>query len=210
MRHTGLLMVGQQVKIIGQPARPATTPMPVLPGRGGLPPLGAQRRPGARGPGGRPRGKESGGSSPRASRRLVAAACGAVLAAGGGGYAVLHDSALRNGSSASAGSGHPSSGAATATPSGTVHAYYAAISRHQYLRAWNLGGRNSGGGLTFSQFEGGFSTTRADKVTIVSHAGDAVTARLAALQTDGSVKNFLGKYVVENGVITTFRVTQIS
>ena len=101
-------------------------------------------------------------------------------------------------------------GAAAATPAGTVRAYYAAISRHQYLRAWNLGGKNSSRGLTFSQFEAGFSTTRADKVTILSHAGDAVTARLAALQTDGSVKNFLGKYVVENGVITTFQVTQIS
>ena len=196
-----------------QPARPATTPMPVLPDRGGLPPLGAQRRSGARGSGGSPPGKQSGGSSPRASRRLAAAACVAVLAVGGGVYAVLHDSALRNGSSASAGSSGPSNprgGAAAATPAGTVRAYYTAISRHQYLRAWNLGGKNSSHGLTFSQFEAGFSTTRADKVTVLSHAGDAVTARLAALQMDGSVKNFLGKYVVENGVITTFQVTQIS
>ncbi len=198
-----------------QPARPATTPMPVLPDRGGLPPLGAQRRSGARGPGGRPPGKQRGESSPRASRRrgLAAAACVAVLAVGGGVYAVLHDSALRNGTSASAGSNGsstPPSGAAAATPAGTVQAYYAAISRHQYLRAWNLGGKNSGGGLTFSQFEDGFSTTKADKVTIVSHAGDAVTARLAALQTDGSVKDFLGKYVVENGVITTFQVAPVS
>jgi hypothetical protein len=170
----------------GQPARPATTPMPVLPG------------------------KQSGGASRRASRRLAAAACVAVLAVGGGVYAVLHDSGLRNGTSASAGSkGHSSPPSGTATPAGTVQAYYAAISRHQYLRAWNLGGKNSGG-LTFSQFEDGFSTTRADKVTILSHAGDAVTARLAALQTDGSVKDFLGKYLVENGVITTFQVTQIS
>lgn len=91
-----------------------------------------------------------------------------------------------------------------------MRAYYAAISSHQYLRAWNLGGKNSGGDLTFSQFEAGFSTTRADKVTIVSHAGDAVTARLAALQTDGSVKNFVGKYVVRDGVITTFQVAPVS
>ena len=134
----------------------------------------------------------------------------AVLAVGGSVYAVLHDSALRNGQSAAAGStGHraPPSGAA-ATAAGTVQAYYAAISSHQYLRAWNLGGKNNGG--TFSQFEDGFSTTKADKVTIVSHAGDAVTARLAALQTDGSVKDFLGKYLVQDGVITTFQVTPIS
>jgi serine/threonine-protein kinase len=207
------------------PPRPATTPMPVLsppgigsrarPERGGLPPLGAERRSGA---GGSPPGKQSRGSSPRVSRRRGLAAvlaCLAVLAVGGGAYAVLHNSALRNGTPAAAGSmgaRTPPSGAARvpATPVGTVQAYYAAISSHQYLRAWNLGGKNSGGGRTFSQFEDGFSTTKADKVTILSHAGDAVTARLAALQTDGSVKNFLGKYLVQNGVITTFQVTQVN
>jgi hypothetical protein len=175
-----------------QPARPATTPMPVL-----HPPR----------PAGRPASRQG------RRRGLAAAACVAVLAVGGGVYAVLHDSELRNGTSASAGSNGsstPPSGAAAATPAGTVQAYYAAISRHQYLRAWNLGGKNSGGGLTFSQFEDGFSTTKADKVTIVSHAGDAVTARLAALQTDGSVKDFLGKYVVTSGVITTFQVAPVS
>ena len=170
----------------GQPAGPRPRPRrcrcSAIGARGARP-----GRPGARGAG------AGAGGWPRP-------ACVAVLAVGGGAYAVLHDSALRNGTSASAGSNGPSappSGAAAATPAGTVQAYYAAISRHQYLRAWDLGGKNSGDGLTFSQFEAGFSTTKADKVTILSHAGDAVTARLAALQTDGSVKNFLGKYVVE-------------
>jgi hypothetical protein len=180
-----------------QPARPATTPMPVRPDRGGRPPR----------PAGRPASRKG------RRRGLAAAACVAVLAVAGGVYAVLHDSALLNGTSASAGSNGsstPPSGAAPATPAGTVRAYYAAISSHRYLRAWDLGGRNSGGGLTFSQFESGFSTTKADKVTIISHAGDAVTARLAALQTDGSVKNFVGKYVVQDGVITTFQVAPVS
>jgi len=199
-----------------EPPRPATTPMPVRPDRGGLRPLGAQRRWGARGSGGRPPGQQSGRSSPRARRAWAAAACVAVLAAlGGGAYAVLHDAALRNGASAAAGSkGHgaqPSGPAAVpTTPVAIVQAYYAAITRHQYLRAWNLGGKNSRTGLTFSQFENGFSATRADRVTIISHAGDAVTARLTAVQTDGSVKNFYGKYLVENGVITTFAVIPVS
>lgn len=138
----------------------------------------------------------------------------AALAVGGGVYAVLHNSAL-GGTPAAAGSNGPStplSGAAPAavTPVGTVQAYYAAISAHQYRRAWHLGGRNSRQGLTFAQFENGFTTTRADRVTIVSHAGDAVTARLTAVQTDGSVKNFFGTYLVENGVITKFVVTPVS
>jgi serine/threonine protein kinase len=175
-----------------QPARPATTPMPV------------QHQP-----------RPVGGTAPRKRRGVVAVvACVALLAVGGGVYAVLHDSALRNGPSAVAGSTGPSmlpssAGPVPATPVGTVRAYYAAISTHQYRRAWELGGKNSGG-ITFSQFEAGFSTTRADRVIIVDHAGDAVTARLAAVQTDGSVKNFVGKYVVRGGVITAFQVTQVS
>ena len=187
------------------PGRPATTPMPVLPDRGGSPPLGAERRSGG-----------LGGSSPRASRRVAAVvACVAVLAVGGGAYAVLHNSALRNGTPAVAGSAGPSilpshAGPVPATPVRAVQAYYAAISSHQYRRAWELGGKNSGGGLTFGQFEAGFSMTKADQVTILGHAGDAVTARLAAEQADGSVKEFLGKYVVTRGVITAFRVTEIS
>jgi hypothetical protein len=129
---------------------------------------------------------------------------------GGGAYAALHNSAL-GGTPAAAGSKAPStppSGQTPVTAAGTVRAYYAAISAHQYLRAWNLGGKNSGD--TFSQFENGFSTTRADRVTITSHAGNAVSARLTAVQTDGSVKNFYGKYLVENGVITTFAVIPVS
>jgi Protein kinase domain len=177
-----------------EPGRPATTPMPVLhPSRPVRPP------------------------TPRKRRRGLAAvlACVAVLAVGGGAYAVVHNAALRTGPAAAAGSKGPGtapSGAAPVpvTPVGTVQAYYAAISARQYLRAWNLGGKNSRSGLTFSQFEEGFSTTRTDRVTILSHAGDAVTARLAAVQTDGSVRNFLGKYLVEGGVITTFAVAPIS
>jgi tRNA A-37 threonylcarbamoyl transferase component Bud32 len=198
-----------------QPARPATTPMPVLPGRRGLTLPGARRRSaaGARGPGGSPPGKQSGGPSPLANRRrglAAALAVVAVLAVGGGAYVALHNSAL-GGTPAAAGSKPPStppSGQTPVTPVGTVRAYYAAISAHQYLRAWNLGGKNSGD--TFSQFENGFSTTRADRVIIIGHAGDAVSARLTAVQTDGSVKNFYGKYVVENGVITTFAVIPVS
>jgi serine/threonine protein kinase len=183
---------GQPSALAGEPARPATTPMPVLP---------------APGPARRP--------TPRKRRRALGAvvACVLALAAGGAAYAALHDSALRTGPPAAAGStgaSAPPSGVAPApvTPVGTVQAYYAAISAHQYLRAWNLGGKNSG--TTFSQFENGFTTTQADRVTIIDHAGNAVTARLSAVQTDGSVKNFLGKYLVENGVITKFFVTQLS
>ena len=38
---------------------------------------------------------------------------------------------------------------------------------------------------------------------------DTVTARLVAVQTDGSVKTYQGTYVVQGGVITAASVQQI-
>jgi hypothetical protein len=155
----------------------------------------------------RPRGT----TPPKRRRRGVAAvvACLVVLAAGGAAYAALRNSSFLKGTPAATGSTGPSIQPGGGTgPAGTVRAYYAAITSHEYLRAWNLGGKNSGS--TFSQFEAGLGTTRADRVIILGHIGDTVTARLLAVQTDGSVKHFMGKYVVQHGVITAFRVTQTS
>jgi len=94
------------------------------------------------------------------------------------------------------------------TPAGTVQAYYAAINGHHYARAWRLGGRNSGS--SYSSFVSGYATTRNDTVTILSVAGNVVTARVVALQTDGTVKTFQGTYTVSNGVISQFNVHQTS
>jgi hypothetical protein len=41
-------------------------------------------------------------------------------------------------------------------------------------------------------------------------SGNVVTAGLAALQTDGTVKSFQGTYTVNNGVITSFHVRRTS
>ena len=169
------------------PAGPGTTPMPVP----GLPAAG-------------PRGT----TPPKRRGRGVAAvvACLVVLAAGGAAYAALRNSSFLKGTPATTGSSlQPGGGTG---PVRTVRAYYSAITTHEYLRAWNLGGKNSGS--TFSEFEAGLGTTRADRVIILGHIGDTVTARLLAVQTDGSVKHFMGKYVVQHGVIITFRVTQTS
>jgi hypothetical protein len=90
----------------------------------------------------------------------------------------------------------------------TVRAYYAAINNHRYARAWRLGGRNTG--QTYRAFASGFAGTAHDTVTIQSVSGDVVTARLVAEQTDGTVKTYQGSYTVEGGVITQFRVQQVS
>jgi len=109
-------------------------------------------------------------------------------------------------------SGAPGSATATPppviTPAGTVKAYYAAINGHHYARAWRLGGRNSGS--SYASFVGGYATTQHDTVTILSVSGNVVTARVAALQTDGTVKTYQGTYTVSNRVISHFNVHQVS
>jgi hypothetical protein len=108
--------------------------------------------------------------------------------------------------------GSSPAGSATAvppvSPAGTVQAYYAAINGHHYARAWRLGGDNSGS--SYPNVVSGFAGTRNDTVTILSVSGDVVTARVAALQTDGTLKTYQGTYTVTNGVISQFNVHQIS
>jgi hypothetical protein len=89
----------------------------------------------------------------------------------------------------------------------TVRAYFKAINRHDYRRAWRLGGRYVGN--SYAAFTGGFAGTGHDAVTIKSVSGHVVTARLAARQMDGSVKTYEGTYRVSHGVITGFQVAQV-
>jgi hypothetical protein len=93
-------------------------------------------------------------------------------------------------------------------PAATVRAYYRAINNHNYARAWHLGGRFTGS--SYSAFAAGFQGTAQDKVSILSATGNAVTARLAARQTDGSVRTYQGTYWVTHGVITRFDVAPSS
>ncbi|HEX3488765.1 MAG TPA: hypothetical protein VHU92_05460 [Streptosporangiaceae bacterium] len=90
----------------------------------------------------------------------------------------------------------------------TVRAYFAAITAKNYATAWQLGGNNLG--VSYQSYAAGFAGTASDKVTVLSAAGDTVTARITATQTNGTVKIFQGTYTVENGVITAFDVRQIS
>jgi hypothetical protein len=94
------------------------------------------------------------------------------------------------------------------TPASTVRMYFGAINKHDYLRAWRLGGDNSGS--NYSGFVHGFGTTARDSVRILAVSGDVVTARITAVQTDGSVKIYEGRYGVTGGAITKFDVRQVS
>jgi hypothetical protein len=92
-------------------------------------------------------------------------------------------------------------------PGATVRAYYRAINNHNYTRAWHLGGRFTGS--SYAAFAAGFESTAHDTVSIMSVAGNVVTARLAARQTDGSVRIYQGRYWVTHGVITQFDVAPV-
>jgi len=152
---------------------------------------------------------------PRKGRRgLALVASGvAVLAVIAIGLALLkhHHSLAQSGTAGpTAASSAPATSqavSAAATPATVVRRYYAAISRRAYRRAWLLGGDHTPS--SYSQFVAGYSGTQRDEVTILSSIGDQVTARFAALQTDGSVKDYRGSYVVQNGIITSFNVTQV-
>ena len=92
-------------------------------------------------------------------------------------------------------------------PAATVRAYFTAINRHQYHRAWRLGGRYTGD--SYAAFVSGFAGTEHDAVTILSVAGHVVRAQLAARQADGSVKTYEGTYQVNDSVITGSNVAQM-
>jgi hypothetical protein len=85
-----------------------------------------------------------------------------------------------------------------------VQAYYAAISAHDYRRAWRLGGDHTK--TTWRQFVAGFRGTERDTVLVLKVSGRLVAARLTALQTDGTTKRFVGSYLVQHGAITVFNV----
>jgi serine/threonine protein kinase len=91
-------------------------------------------------------------------------------------------------------------------PATIVREFFAAINRQRYLVAYQLTPKAE----PYSKFAGGFAGTERDVLTIESVNGDVVTVRLAAIQTSGLVKHYVGTYTVTNGVISSADVQQIS
>jgi hypothetical protein len=96
----------------------------------------------------------------------------------------------------------PAGGASN--PALTVRKYFAAINHRQYRAAWRLGGATE----PYPVFRKGYVGTVRDTVTILSVNGNIVSARLAALQANGTVKTYRGTYTVTNGVISATNVQQ--
>jgi len=144
------------------------------------------------------------------SRLALVAVCIALLV-----LAAVATVALRDRSLLHLSGGQPPAPSASApavasigSPATTVERYISAINNHEYLRAWRLGGENSGS--TYQAFVQGFSTTERDSLTILSVSGNVVQARVAALQTNGTVRVYQGNYTVHRGVITGFDIRQVS
>ncbi len=98
---------------------------------------------------------------------------------------------------------------AVQAPAATIRAYFAAISAQNYAKAWELDSYEHSV-ANYKQFVAGFAGTRRDVVTILSTRGNVVTARLAAYQTNGTVRTFQGTYTVTGGVITYAHVLGVS
>lgn len=123
-----------------------------------------------------------------------------VAGSPGASASVPAQSAPANPASASPAGANPDS------PAAVVQAYFSAINDRDYQTAWQLGGKNTGS--SYTEFVQGFSTTANDTLTILSTAGNVVTAQLVAEQNDGTSKTFEGTYTVTGGVITNFAVQQ--
>ena len=81
------------------------------------------------------------------------------------------------------------------------------MNHHDYAKAWRLGGRHTGN--SYTAYVNGYDTTARDTVSILSVSGNVITARITALQTDGTIKTFQGTYTVNHGVITLFNVQRV-
>ncbi len=99
----------------------------------------------------------------------------------------------------------PPSSAAAAGPKAVVEAYFAAINAHNWGKVWDLGGKNFS--KTRSQMIAGYRLTAHDDVTDTVTHGDEVSFRLAAHQTNGSVKIYHESFAVRDGVIKSAHLT---
>jgi hypothetical protein len=92
-------------------------------------------------------------------------------------------------------------------PATVVTNYYAAVDRHDYQTAWDLGGANFG--KSYTTFVKGYETTASETLTVLNTSGNTVNIDLAAVQSNGAIRYYEGSYTVSDGKIThgTLRLT---
>jgi hypothetical protein len=94
------------------------------------------------------------------------------------------------------------------TPSAVVEAYFGAINAHNWGKVWQLGGKNLG--PSYARMVAGFQDTSHDVITRLAADGDAVTVRIRAYETTGTVQVYFVSYTVSGDVIASGHQTLIS
>jgi serine/threonine-protein kinase len=150
--------------------------------------------------------RQRAGRGSRVAFGLIGVAVIAVLVAAG--YRELHHRGAPPAPTATQSTG---TAVSAGDPARVVRAYFTAINEHRYHAAWLLVGGGTAGqsaGTSYQQYVAGFAGTLRDRVTIVSTSGDVVTARLRAVQDNGTTKMYSGTYTVSGGIITYSDVHQ--
>ena len=155
------------------------------------------------------------GPPPRRRRLgwLWAAVAALILLAGGGAFALIGlagtSNGQANGPSSTAPAGSGSSPAASSSPAGAVaarsparvvHAYFAAINRHDWPGVWRIS--HLALHETYQQMLAGYRNTERDLVTVFVVRGDAVFARARAYETSGPVQVYAFHFIVQGGIMT--------
>lgn len=91
--------------------------------------------------------------------------------------------------------------------SAVVGAYFDAINAGDFRAAWNLGGQHFA--ASYDAFVAGFTGLAHDDLTVLSTTGRTVTARLDAVQSDGTTRVFQGDYTVSGGEIVAADVHEV-
>jgi hypothetical protein len=88
-----------------------------------------------------------------------------------------------------------------------IREFFAAISRHDWLKVWQLGGKNLGRGryATYIGMIYGYRFTAKDIVTSLSVSGNRVSGRILAYETKGLVQTYSFTYIVHGTVIASGR-----
>jgi hypothetical protein len=96
--------------------------------------------------------------------------------------------------------------------SSPVADYYAAISAHDYRRAWQLGGSNLVG--SYAAFAAGFANTDHEEMMLTASVGNEVDVQVTAYEySSGGAQQtsvYAGSYQVNGGVITSGQLRLLS
>jgi len=98
-----------------------------------------------------------------------------------------------------------------AGPASVARAYYAAVNRRNWPKAWQLAGNSDRGyGPAYHRWVDGYNCTVWDQITRITSRGDRLLVLVRARETGGVVQDYRFSYVVSDGVLTQPRTLKFS